>query len=86
MLPIRKETPHIGNHPIPVPILKGNAQLLNDLRTKVFTTDYEDLTVVDFTEQAQCCNIYEEFIERWPPRPKRIFGISALPYVAAKED
>ena len=55
---------HIGIIQFPVPILKGNAQLLNDLRTKLFTTDYEDLTVVDFTEQAQCCNIYEEFIEK----------------------
>ena len=55
---------HIGIIQFPVPILKGDAQLLNTLRARLFSPDYEDLTVVDFTEQAQCCNVYEEFIEK----------------------
>ena len=32
--------------------------------SQIITPDYGDLTVVDFTEQAQCCNVYEEFIEK----------------------
>lgn len=55
---------HIGIIQFPVPILKGNAEVLNTLRTKLFGEEFSDLTVVDFTDLAQSCNIYDEFIEK----------------------
>lgn len=46
----------------PVPILKGNTQILKSLRTKLFEPQFAELTVVDFSDLAQGCKTYDEFI------------------------
>ncbi len=53
---------HMGIIRFPVPILKGNAQSIGALRSKLFSDEYRDLTVADFTELAQSCKTYDEFI------------------------
>lgn len=53
---------HMGIIQFPVTILKGNEELLNTLRSKLFEPAFNDLTVVDFTDLAQCCKTYDEFI------------------------
>ena len=55
---------HMGIIRCPVPILKGNAEILHELRSKLFSAEYADLTVVDFTDLAQRCKTYGEFIEQ----------------------
>lgn len=55
---------HLGIVELPVPILKGNKELIKDLRKKLYSTDFEELTVVDFSDVAQSCNVYDEFIQR----------------------
>ncbi|UWD47942.1 DUF2000 domain-containing protein [Clostridioides difficile] len=55
---------HLGIVAIPVPILKGNKELIKDLRKKLYTPEFEGLTVVDFSDVAQGCNIYEEFTQK----------------------
>ncbi|MCC0630846.1 MULTISPECIES: DUF2000 domain-containing protein [unclassified Clostridioides] len=55
---------HLGIVAIPVPILKGNKEIIKNLRKKLYTPEFEGLTVVDFSDVAQGCNIYEEFTQK----------------------
>lgn len=54
--------PHMGIIQFLVPILKGNTKILNKLRTKLFEMQFSELTVVDFSDLAQGCKTYNEFI------------------------
>ena len=53
---------HMGIIQFPVPILKGNTEILKKLRTKLFEPQFSELTVVDFSDLAQGCKTYNEFI------------------------
>ena len=55
---------HQGITTIPVPILKGNKELLRALREKLYTSDFSDMIVVDFSDVAQCCNSYDEYMHQ----------------------
>lgn len=54
--------PHMGIIQFPIPILKGNTEILKNLRTKLFEPQSAELTVVDFSDLAQGCKTYDEFI------------------------
>lgn len=56
--------PHMGIIQFPVPILKGNSEILKTLRTKLFEPRFAELTVVDFSDLAQGCKTYSEFIDK----------------------
>ena len=51
---------HMGIIQFPVPILKGNTEILKKLRTRLFEPQFSELTVVDFSDLAQ--GTYNEFI------------------------
>lgn len=53
---------HLGITKIPIPILKGDNEILKDIRTKLFDSNFSELTVVDFSLLAQKCKTYEEYI------------------------
>lgn len=53
---------HMGIIQFPVPILKGNTEILKTIRTKLFDPQFSELTVVDFSDLAQGCKTYDEFI------------------------
>lgn len=55
---------HLGIVALPVPILKGTAGLIREIREKLYEPAYSDLMVVDFSELAQGCNVYEEFMDK----------------------
>lgn len=55
---------HKGIIAFPVPILKGNPELIGELRRKLYSEGYEDVTVVDFSDLAQGCMVYEQFQEK----------------------
>lgn len=59
-----EENPHMGIIQFPVPILKGNTEILKKLRTKLFEPQFSELTVVDFSDLAQGCKTYNEFIDK----------------------
>ena len=52
---------HLGIIEFPVPILKGNADIIKTIREKLYEPDFSDLTVVDFSDLAQGCKTYDEF-------------------------
>jgi len=70
---------HLGIIKIPIPILKGNQVLIKELRGKLYQPEFSDLAVVDFSDIAQSCNIYDEFVEKIANVPEddlNYFGIA----------
>lgn len=55
---------HMGIIRFPVPILKGNPQILKTLRAKLFEPQFSELTVVDFSDLAQRCKTYDEYVRK----------------------
>ena len=55
---------HLGIIEFPVPILKGNVEVIKSIREKLYEPEFSDLTVVDFSDLAQGCKTYDEFIEK----------------------
>ncbi|MDE7270393.1 MAG: DUF2000 domain-containing protein [Acetatifactor sp.] len=55
---------HLGIIEFPVPILKGDAEQIKAIREKLYEPEFADLTVVDFSDLAQGCKTYEEFIDK----------------------
>ena len=55
---------HLGIIEIPIPILKGNKEFLNDLREKLYQEEYQDMIVADFSDVAQSCKTYDEYIDK----------------------
>lgn len=74
---------HLGITKFPVLILKGNSTLIKELREKIFQPEFSDLTVVDFSDVAQSCNAYDEYIEKLSDVPENdlnYFGIAICGY------
>lgn len=61
---------HTGIIRFPVPVLRGDGETLRRLRTRLFEPGFEALTVVDFSELAQGCKTYDEFIDRMADTPE----------------
>ena len=54
----------------PVPILKGNAEILKKIRSRLYESEFDNLTVVDFSDLAQGCKTYDEFITKMSACPE----------------
>lgn len=55
---------HAGITAYPIPILKGNKELLSQLRQKLYSPEYSQLTAIDFSDTAQSCLDYDHFTQR----------------------
>lgn len=55
---------HLGIIKIPIPILKATTETIKVIHKKLYGHDFYDLTTVDFTDLAQSCKTYDEFIEK----------------------
>lgn len=70
---------HLGIIAFPVPILKGSPDIIRTIREKLYQPEYRDLTVVDFSDLAQSCKTYDEFLEkmgRVPEDELRYLGVA----------
>lgn len=67
----REGNVHMGIIRFPVPVLKGGRETLRELRAKLFSEEYAGLTVVDFSDLAQGCRTYDEFVSRMPACPEK---------------
>lgn len=73
----RMERNHMDIIELPVPILKASAKTLDKLRLSLYDKEYADLTAADFTDVAQSCGTYDEFIDRISSADDlRYFGIA----------
>lgn len=68
---------HLGIIEFPVPILKGSPEAIRELRETLCQPEFQDLSVVDFSDLAQGCKTYGEFMEKWRRRRKAPCAISA---------
>lgn len=55
---------HLGITALPVPILKADAPKVKALRETLYKPEFSELMVVDFSDVAQRCNAYDDFIEQ----------------------
>lgn len=60
----RTGSEHLGIIEFPVPILRGKQEKLKEIRKKLYEPAFSDLTAVDFSDLAQSCKTYEEFIAK----------------------
>ncbi len=60
----KNENEHLGIIEIPIPILKGNKEFLNNLRDTLYKEEYKDVIVADFSDVAQSCKTYDEYIDK----------------------
>ena len=54
---------HAGVIRIPVPILKASRDEIGKLRLRLYK-EFADLIAIDFTDLAQSCRSYDEFIDK----------------------
>lgn len=55
---------HLGIIEFPVPILRGTRSIIKQIRERLYLPDFQDLTVVDFSDLAQSCKTYDEFTQK----------------------
>lgn len=55
---------HMGAIKIPVPVLKADRKTIRKLRLRLYEKPFEELTAVDFTDLAQGCKTYDEFVDK----------------------
>lgn len=55
---------HMGIIKFPVPILKASSDTINKLRLSLYGGEHSELTVVDFSDIAQSCKTYDEYIDK----------------------
>ncbi len=70
---------HLGIIEFPVPILRGTASGIKQLRETLYQPDFQDLTVVDFSDLAQGCKTYDEFTKKMGSVPEstlQYFGVA----------
>lgn len=69
---------HKGVVALPVPILRGNAQLIRALRDKLSAPEFSQVYAADFSDVAQGCKTYDEYIGKLTEIPEtdlRYLGI-----------
>ena len=62
---------HPGIITVPITVLKGDEALLKNLRAKLYEPEYAEMQVVDFSNVAQSCNVYEEYVASAAETPER---------------
>lgn len=66
---------HLGIVQFPIPILKSSREGIRELRTRLYEDAFSDLKVVDFSDTAQSCKTYDEYVGKMQDIPE-----SALSY------
>ena len=75
----RNGSRHLGIIEFPVPILQGSPEIIRQIRERLRQPDFQELTAVDFSDLAQGCKTYGEFVEkmgRVPESDLRYLGIA----------
>nr|WP_239587952.1 DUF2000 domain-containing protein [Gracilibacillus alcaliphilus] len=81
----RSGVEHIGIVKTPVPILKGNTELLRQLREKGLHEAFADLIMVDFSDVAQNCKTYQEYITKLQQTSKEDYQYLGLAIYGEKK-
>lgn len=76
---------HLGIIEFPVPILKGSPEEIREIREKLYQMEFQDLVVVDFSDLAQGCKTYDEFVQKMEGVPERNLQYLGLAICGAKK-
>ena len=76
---------HLEIIEFPMPILKGNVEVIKSLREKLYEPEFSDLTVVDFSDLAQGCKTYDEFTAKMKDVPERSLNYYGVAICGAKK-
>lgn len=55
---------HLGIIEFPVPVLKASRETIRSVRERLSQAAFQELTAVDFSDLAQGCRTYDEFIQK----------------------
>lgn len=55
---------HMGIIEFPVPVLKASSEMISKLRLMLYTKEFSDITAADFSDIAQSCKTYDEYIDK----------------------
>ena len=70
---------HLGIVRVPVPVLAADTRELGQLRQRLAQPEFDQVTVVDFTQLARSCRVYDEFMgkmERTGPEDLTYLGLA----------
>ena len=70
---------HPGIIRTPVPVLAGGPEVFQTLRRRLAEPEFSDVAAVDFTDLAQSCRTYGEYIEKMAaaaPEDLRYLGLA----------
>lgn len=70
---------HLGIIEFPVPILKGSPEIIKAIREKLYQPDFQDLTVVDFSNLARAIKPMMNLFLKWEMCQKALCTTSVLP-------
>lgn len=76
---------HPGIIEFPVPILKGSPEELRQIREALCQPEFRDLTVVDFSDLAQGCKCYDEFVQKMEEAPESELQYLGIAICGAKK-
>ena len=76
---------HLGIIEFPVPILKGSPEIIKEIREKLYKPEFQDLSVVDFSDLAQGCKTYCEFVEKMSQAPESSLQYLGLAICGSKK-
>lgn len=81
----RNGRPHLGIITFPMPVLRGSAESIRERRERLCQPEYQELTVVDFSDLAQGCKTYDEFIEKMGQIPEEALRYLGIAVCGAKK-
>lgn len=55
---------HLGIIRIPVPVLKADREKIKEIRQRLYQPEFAGLLVADFSDVAQSCNVYGDYIQK----------------------
>lgn len=60
----RSNKDHLGVIEVPIPILKANKEQVKTIREQLYQPEFAEVVVVDFSDVAQSCKNYDEYISK----------------------
>lgn len=81
----RSGKPHLGIIEFPVPVLRGSSEDIRGIREKLYQPEFQELTAVDFSDLAQGCRTYDEFLEKMGQAPEEKLQYLGVALCGAKK-
>lgn len=69
---------HLGIIQIPVPVLKADREKIKEIRHRLYQPEFAGLLTVDFSDVAQGCNVYDDYIQKAAEVEERSFHYLGL--------